>query len=129
VVLTPRVPPVSDNAPPHKVWGWGVSDIAALLGLSEARVIAKMTRREIDPYNLESICVAWLERIRSPQYTRKWDSPVLDSKALDFLEHKAVRVRSKGEDHVFSLPENPWDAYEEECETEDEGEDDDLDFA
>lgn len=58
-----------------RAWAWTVADFAALFGVTEARVGQMIQAGEFDPSNLESVCVTWLERTRSPRYARHWDVP------------------------------------------------------
>ena len=83
--------------PRAKLWAWGLDDFADLLGISRSKLKNLIRDGEVDPDNLESVCMLWLRQIKSPNYKRLWDINPEDAvgKRLAALERKKAKARAK----------------------------------
>ena len=85
---------VGAEAGNRRLFAFGYADLAELLGFDEARQAAQhMLERGYHPGDLESVCRCWLERVRSPNYTRRWRGDAQDA-VLD-SEHRSAKRKRK----------------------------------
>jgi hypothetical protein len=60
--LRRRVVEVSESIPKRgKLWAFGYGEVSKLLGLSEWAVRQRVHRGLLDPGDLKSLCMVWLE--------------------------------------------------------------------
>jgi len=107
--------PAGPNVGARKLWGYGIAMVAELLAVTNVEVRTLCKEGELDMGDLESICYAWLRRVRSPDYQRRW--PVTpeerelrkaESERRRAAKRKKVQWKAGGKTKAVMLP-NPED--------------------
>jgi hypothetical protein len=67
VTLCEGVSKARRSGGPVRLWAYGYDSLAALLGTSTGALRQVISRGQLDPANLDSVCRYWLKRVEQPQ--------------------------------------------------------------